>query len=138
MFLVEVCCRWCGKRFYVCRRCWRGQGYCGEECRHLGKGRVHQEAQRRYRQTAKGKKAHRQGENRRRHESSPLLTRGLSKRNEKKMDDPSSKGLPWRVIGLLDDGHLLRVDARAGFDRRGRCHFCGCRGRVVDRFVRRD
>ena len=123
LLLVEVCCRWCGKRFYVCRRCWRGQVYCGEACRHLGRGKVHREAQRRYRQTLRGKKAHRQGENRRRH--------GWSKKNEKKMDDPTSKGLSVRVIRLLEDG-------RTGFDRSRRCHFCGCRGRVVDRFPRRD
>jgi hypothetical protein len=139
LLLVEVCCRWCGERFYVCQRCWRGQAYCSEGCRRLGRGRVHREAQRRYlsacghaqagRQTPKGKKAHRQGENRRRH--------GWSKRNEKKMDDPSSKGLPSSVIGLLVDTHFFMVYARGGFDRSRRCHFCGCRGRVVDRFPRR-
>ena len=129
LFLVEVCCRWCGVRFCVCQRCWRGQAYCCEGCQRLGRRRVHREAQRRYRQTPKGKKAHRQGENRRRH--------GLSKRDEKKMDDSSSKGLPWRVIGLLVYARLLMVHARAGFDKSGRCHFCGCRGRVVDRFPRR-
>jgi len=129
LLLVEVCCRGCGLRFYVCRRCWRGQAYCGEECRTLGKRRVQREAQRRYRQTAKGKKAHRQGENRRRH--------GLSMKNEKKMADPSSQGIPWGVIKLLIASHVLMVQARAWFDRSGRCHFCGCRGRVVDRFARR-
>jgi len=90
LLLVEVGCRWCGKRFYVCRRCWRGQAYCCEECRRLGRQRVHREAQRRYRQILRGKKAHRQGENRRRH--------GWSKKNEKKMDDLSSKGLAWCAI----------------------------------------
>jgi hypothetical protein len=129
LLLVEVCCPWCGARFYVCRRCWRGQAYCGEECRILGRGRVHREAQRRYRQTPKGKKAHRQGENRRRH--------GLSKKNGKKMDDPSSKGLPLGFIKLLSNAPVLMVPGGAGFDRSGRCHFCGCRGRVVDRFPRR-
>ena len=129
MLLVEVCCPWCGARFYVCRRCWRGQAYCGEECRILGRRRVHREAQRRYRQTPKGKKAHRQGENRRRH--------GLSKKNEKKMDDPSSQGLSLGFIKLLSGGPVLLVPGGAGLERRGWCHFCGCRGRVVDRFPRR-
>ena len=129
MLLVEVSCPWCGAKFYVCRRCWRGQAYCGEECRILGRHRVHPEAQRRYRQTPQGKKAHRQGENRRRH--------GFSQKNAKKMDDPSSRGLPWWVIRLLISVRVLMVQARAWFDQSGRCHFCGCRGRVVDRFPRR-
>lgn len=130
MLLVEVCCRWCKASFCVCRRCWRGQAYCSEECRRLGRGRVHREAQRRYRQTLKGKKAHRQAENRRRH--------GWSKKNEKKMDDPSSKELAWCAIGLLVYARFLTLRARAWFDRSGRCHFCGSRGRVVDRFPRRE
>ena len=130
LLLVEVCCRWCRAKFYVCRRCWRRQAYCSEACRRLGRGRVHREAQSRYRQTPKGKKAHRQAENRRRH--------GWSKKNEKKMDDRSSKGLPGWVIGLLIYSHLLIVGARAGFDRSRRCHFCGCKGQVVGRFPRRE
>jgi hypothetical protein len=129
LLLVEVCCHWCNLRFYVCRRCWRGQAYCCEECRILGMSQVHREAQRRYRQTPKGKKAHRQGENRRRH--------GLSKKNEKKMDDPSSRGLPSWVIKLLICTRVLMVQGRAGFDGSRRCHFCGCRGVVVDSFPRR-
>jgi hypothetical protein len=90
---------------------------------------VHREAQSRYRQTPRGKKAHCQAENRRRH--------GLGEKNEKKMADLSSKELPGRVIGLLNDADVPRRDARAGFDKSRRCHFCGCRGRVVDRFPRR-
>ena len=129
MLLVEVCCRRCGLRFYVCRRCWRGQAYCGEACRILGRRRVHREAQRRYRQTAKGKKAHRQGENRRRH--------GWSKKIAKKMDDPSSRGLSLGFIKLLRGVLVLRVPDGTGFDPKRRCHFCGRKGRVVDRFPRR-
>ncbi len=130
LLLVEVSCRWCGADFCVCQRCWRGQAYCSEKCRRSGRWRVHREAQRRYRQTPKGKKAHCQAENRRRH--------GLSQRNEKKMDDPSSKVLPSWVIGLLVYSRFLIVHARAWFDSGGRCHFCGCKGRVVDRFARRE
>ena len=137
LLLVEVCCRWCEVSFCVCQRCWRGQAYCSEECGRLGRGRTHREAQRRYRQTPKGKKAHRQAENRRRH--------GWSKENEKKMDDLSSKGLSSRVIGLLEESslrlvyvHFLMVYARAWFDRSRRCHFCGCEGVIVDRFPRRE
>ena len=127
LFLVEVCCRRCKARFCICRRCWRGQAYCSEGCRLLGRRSLHREAQRRYRQTEKGKKAHRQGENRRRH--------GWSKKNGKKMDDSSSTGLPSWVIGLVVYACFVTVRR---LDRVGRCHFCGCQGRVVDRFPRRE
>ena len=130
MFLVEICCHWCEMSFLICRRCWRGQRYCSEECRRSGRSRIHQQAQRRYRQTAKGKKAHRQAENRRRH--------GLSQKDEKKMDDPTSKGIAGCAIGLFNYARFLIVQARAWFDSRRWCHFCGCKGQVVDRFPRRE
>ena len=130
LFLVEVCCRWCGVNFCVCQRCWRGQAYCSEDCRYWGRRRIHREAQHRYRRTRKGKRAHCQAENRRRH--------GWSKENKKKMDDPSSRGWVGYAIRLLVYAHFLMVYARAGFDRSRRCHFCGCKGRVVDRFPRRE
>ncbi len=119
MLLVEVHCRFCGARFFVCRRCWRGQVYCSKECRRQGMLRVHREAQRRYRQTQKGKKAHRQAENRHRHE--------LSHHFEKNMDDLSSRGSACRVIEIV-------IAAKGG----PRCHFCGCEGVIVDRFPRRE
>lgn len=116
MLLLEVHCRWCGTRFFICRRCWRGQAYCSDECRCQGRLRVHREAQRRYRQTRKGRKAHCLAENRHRH--------GLNHHNERNMDDPSSTACSCRVI------EIVVVD--------NRCHFCGCEGTVVDRFPRRE
>ena len=130
LFLIEVCCHECGMKFCVCQRCWRGQAYCSEECRCSGRRRVHREAQKRYRQTPKGKKAHREAENRRRH--------GWSKQNGKKMDDLSSKGLVSRVIGLPVYADFLTVGDEPGFNSSRRCHFCGCQGQVVDRFPRRE
>jgi len=147
LLLIEVCCRGCKVSFCVCQRCWRGQAYCSEECRRLGRRRVHREAQKRYRQTPKGKKAHCLAENRRRHLSAcgNAQAGGWSKKNEKKMDDPSSRGLAGCAIGLLEESSLRLVyaclvlaRARAEFDRSRRCHFCGCKGQVVDRFPRRE
>ena len=127
--LIEVECRWCHLIFFICRRCWRGQAYCSDECRHCGKRRLHREAQRRYRQTSKGKKTHCEAENRRRY--------GLSKKNQKNMDDASTTALPSRCITLLFFARLVVLHARAWFDRTGRCHFCGCCGKIVDEFPRR-
>jgi hypothetical protein len=54
------------------------------------------------------------------------------------MDDPSSRGLAGCATGLLVYACLVLARARAGFDSSKRCHFCGCKGRVVDRFPRRE
>jgi hypothetical protein len=48
----EQRCRACKVVFYVCRRCDRGQAYCGEVCRRSGRCAVVRAAKRRYRQHA--------------------------------------------------------------------------------------
>ena len=126
MQLCEVRCRWCGLPFFICRRCWRGQGYCCDECRRFARQKSHREAQRRYRQSPKGKKAHREAENRRRH--------GLSEKGEKKMDDLSSTPLPWWCMRFVIDSVLVVQSARGRVER---CHFCGAEGVLVDGFSRR-
>ena len=125
MLLIRITCRWCGLIFCICRSCFRGQTYCGDPCRVAGKRKNHCEAQRRYRQSDKGKKAHRNAENRRRH--------GLIKNNQKNMDDPSSTVLSERVIGVLCrlSTHLFHVKNSSY------CLFCGCDGQIVDQFPRR-
>jgi hypothetical protein len=93
------------------------------------KRKQHREAQRRYRQTSKGKEAHCEAENRRRH--------GLSKKKIKKikknMDDASSTRLPaWCMWLLLAIGkRILPVQTTTC------CHFCGSCGQIVDEFPRR-
>lgn len=93
LYLIQIRCRCCGIVFSVCQCCWRGQAYCCDECRVAGTQKNHREAQKRYRQTAEGKKAHREAENRRRH--------GLSKKNQKNMDDASSTVLPTWCMSIL-------------------------------------
>jgi hypothetical protein len=46
----EQRCRACLGIFHVCRRCDRGQVYCGQVCRVRGRRRVVHDAKRRYRQ----------------------------------------------------------------------------------------
>ena len=129
LYLLRIECGWCHLIFFVCRRCFRGQCYCSDKCRIEGRGKHHREAQRRYRQTPKGKKAHREAENRRRY--------GLRKKDQKNMDDPSSTPLPSCCMGVLFYAHLIVVHARARFDKTGRCHFCGSCGVIVGKFPRR-
>ncbi len=125
MLLIKIECRWCHLLFCICRRCFRGQAYCSDECRIAGKRRSHRESQRRYRQSPKGKKAHREAENRRRY--------GLSQENQKKMDDGTSTGLSrgCKVLSASVQSILL------GLGRTGRCHCCGSWGVIVKQFPRR-
>jgi hypothetical protein len=91
----------------------------------FGRRKNHCQAQQRYRQTPKGKKAHCEAENRRRH--------GLSQQNQKNMDDPSSTVLPaWCMKSIkAAKNHLWTMGATV------RCHFCGSSGYLVKHFPRR-
>lgn len=123
--LLATCCRWCGSVFFVCQSCWRGQAYCCDQCRLCGHLHKHRESQRRYRRSSKGKKAHREAENRRRH--------GWSEKSEKNMDDATSTVLIcWCIGGLMNTlNHIFHSH------KEPRCHFCRSLGQVVDEFPRR-
>ena len=125
VLLLEIQCRWCRCLFYLCRSCFRGQAYCCDLCRVAARRENHRKAQQRYRQTLKGKKAHREAENRRRH--------GWSKKNEKNMDDQTSTMLPSMSINRIrkEENHII------AHPRSPRCHFCGSNGHLVAQFPRR-
>ena len=116
VLLKEVRCKYCGRVFYVCRRCWHGQVYCGKRCRKICQREMHREAQRNYRQTAKGKKTHREYEEKRR-----------IKKNKKTMADTGTT-----PHGACD------IDPPKRPGNRPRCLFCGLSGIVVAQFPRRD
>lgn len=129
MLLIRIRCNFCQCFFHVCRRCFRGQVYCCDFCRIEGKRQKHREAQKRYRQSEKGKKNHRESENRRRQ-------RRKGKGIIKKMDDATSTlQIKW-VISLIIFIHLLVFGKKHGFGK-PRCRFCGFGGQVVSRFPRR-
>ena len=125
MLLLSIQCRWCEFYFCICRRCFRGQVYCSDECRRAGQLIIKRKAQRKYRQTEKGKKNHREDENRRRH--------GLSIKNQKNMDDAPSTVLPTWCIALL-----LWVQNRFfAYKAVPQCRFCNVGGHIVHIFPRR-
>ncbi len=125
MLLIAINCRWCDFRFYLCRACWRGHAYCCGECRTAGTLKIKREAQRRYRQTEKGKKNHREAENRRRYR--------LSIKKQINMDDTSSTVLPNWCTSLIirTQSHTLGVQMIPY------CHFCGVLGQHIHKFPRR-
>ena len=125
LLLLLIQCRWCDFQFCICRSCWRGQAYCCDECRRAAKLKKHRRAQRKYRQTEKGKKAHRQAENRRRH--------GQNQHKQKNMDDATSTlRHPWAMKPLT----RIRNHSRHLY-MGSLCHFCGAGGRIVAAFPRR-
>ena len=120
IFLREIECKHCHQVFFMCQSCYRGHVYCSDECRIAGRRRSHRESQRKYRQSPKGKKAHREAENRRRY--------GLSQKNQKKMDDGTSTGLS-KGCKVVSAGVQSILSSRIG-----RCHFCGTWGVIVKQF----
>jgi hypothetical protein len=129
LLLRQIQCKWCHILFCICRRCFRGQAYCSDECRIAARHHHHREAERRYRQSPKGKKSHREAENRRRHRS--------RKKNQKKMDDPSSTPMSGYCMSLLTWVRLIVFHATRWCDQSGYCRFCGCSGTIVAAFPRR-
>ena len=125
----EIECRRCGTRFCICRRCWRGQRYCGMTCRDTAKQQQHREAQQRYRRTEKGRRAHCDGEKRRR--------MGVRKKSEQIVDDAGTTPRCRRHTLIdVDLSDFITQAEQHGY-RICRCRFCGCRGVVVPRFPRR-
>lgn len=129
MLIKRIRCGFCQIVFKICRRCFRGQAYCCSECRILGKREKHREAQRRYRKTAKGKKAHREAENRRR--------KRADRASAKKMDDASSTlPLIWFIVLEICIRIMIPRLAKP-LSGIGRCDFCGAVGEIVREFPRR-
>lgn len=52
---VEVTCAWCGRKWLICRSCWRGQRYCCDECQAAAREVQVDQAKRTYASSAKGR-----------------------------------------------------------------------------------
>lgn len=115
VLLKEIQCKWCRQIFHICHSCWHCQVYCSDECRFLAKRQIHNKAQQRYRQTPKGKEAHRKAEKRRR-----------MQQMQKTMDDASST--PGIAHDILLENRVFDTPC---------CRYCGRKGPIVDFFPRR-
>ncbi len=130
--LREVNCRWCGEIFYICRSCWRGQAYCSDQCREAGKRKTRREAQKRYRETEKGKNQHCEAENRRR--------MGLSKKNKRTMADTSCESHYTFRKKKMRVGFSSKEQAEGAVGTEikiGKCHYCDIRAAIVTEFPER-
>lgn len=129
LLLVEIRCRWCDTCFFICQRCFRRQAYCCDKCRIAGKRHKHREAQRRYRRSRKGRDAHRRAEQRRR--------KGLKKSMADRGSIRPAGGYKIQTSSEQFEVGIHDFHGRGKLIRRGRCHFCGILGVVVDKFPRR-
>ncbi len=120
--LISITCRWCNVTVCVCRSCWQGQAYCSDECRNAGHQASRREAQRRYRQTEKGRRAHRLAENRRRQRKNQGILKNMD-------DTPSTPVVPRHMLVLK---YVKNVSFQPGAD--GYCHFCGRQGVILIEF----
>jgi len=112
VFLIELECKLCRLRFYICRKCYRGHVYCSSRCRSKAQLRAHRKAQSRYRTSDKGREAHCRNERMRR-----------MGKTKKTMADESTNTPPLRVI-------LYPIVQNT----KPRCCFCGAYGRIVEVF----
>ncbi len=123
--LLVLPCHCCGLVFLLCSRCYRGHRYCCSECRTAARRQAVREAQRRYRQTDKGKKAHCDAEKRRR------TGRSKGKKKAGTVTELLVKCCTPAVMYALS---IINTGSRTG--ESGHCHFCGCPGVTVNKFSR--
>ena len=112
VLLIELECKHCKLRFYICRKCYCGHVYCSSRCRREAQLKAHRKAQNRYRTSDKGREAHCRNEKMRR-----------MGKTKKTMADESTNPSSFRVI-------LYPIVPNT----KPRCSFCGAYGKIVDVF----
>jgi hypothetical protein len=129
----------CGVMFFICRRCYRGQAYCSDSCRHTMRRQQRRKANRRYQQDLEIRLDHRdrQREYRKRRcqsrvtdQSSPRecgwgsITEPLAKTETESPPVKESQDAP-------------AISWRARFSRIV-CRLCGRWGQFITAFARRE
>jgi len=130
LLIIQFVCRCCGTFFNICRACFRGQAYCSEECRISRQRQLNREAQKRYRQTEKGKKSHQEAEKQRR-----------IRRRSKNVDDETST-MKSDIVCCLSEYIIESLkkfisNTLNSAEETGKCHICGKYGNLCNKFPRR-
>jgi hypothetical protein len=120
--LLEEKCRTCGKMFYICRSCYRGQVYCSRLCQRKGYRENQRQARKKYRSSPKGKL------NRR-----IAAKRYRLKEFYKKKTNRKSPGYQLKIKSRP----LSTIKRPKTEDSIPTCQFCGKKGYVVKEFPRR-
>ena len=128
----------CGAMFFVCQPCYRGQAYCSEDCRQKMRRQQRRKANQRYGQDAEVRQDHcaRQQEYR-------------NRQRLRRVTDQSS--IIECGSGSIGGPRLIKLESVAvekahapskptWIARLGRvvCSICGCVGKFVASFVRRE
>jgi hypothetical protein len=120
--LLEEKCRTCGRVFYICRACYRGQVYCSHLCRCKGYRENQRRARKKYRSSQKGK----------------LNRRIAARRYRLKEFYKSQTNLKSKRYQLeIKSRPLSTIKIPNAKDSIPTCQFCGRKGYVVKEFPRR-
>lgn len=122
--LKIVYCRCCGLIFGLCAHCYRGHRYCSEECRIASQRESHRKAQKKYRNTEKGRAYHRNYERQRRMGKS----KGRGKGKVKTIIIQCCRSSVNRARDFVKKGVLL--------GEKDFCHLCGRFGGLVNKICR--
>lgn len=124
-------CGWsaCGRRFFICSHCYRGQRYCSDRCRVQARRQQRRSANRRHQQSAEGRLDHRDRQ------------RAYRCRRAAGVTDQSS-GAPVDCVMMAMPQAALVVERRRRYEspQPGSvvCRFCGRRGRWVQPFPAKE
>jgi hypothetical protein len=140
---MDLRCRWCGQRFYVCLRCYHGEAYCCQECAAEGYRAVQDEARARHQSSEEGKEDHRDWmRESRAHENKAVTDEGIVKlpdcgkvapdfeKAPSRVDEPAPEVEEHSDVATICDEAPLRPwpsarPVRATTWRTARCAMCG-------------
>lgn len=125
--VVQILCPQCGCYFCVCRKCWRGQKYCGRECKQEGYIKIRKKAKKEYQNSENGKRKRRESEARRRWR----LMAGKKKKTT--LTSKLKPGFPPSSVkgkGINPDQQLTNKPCKKE-GVAGVCCLCGCVGVIV-------
>jgi len=122
LLIIRIICKCCGRIFNICRRCYRRQVYCSDECRRAGYLERHRAAQQKYQKSIKGKNKRNEAAKRRR-------------KGQKKYTGTLRKLMQTckELMKLIVSKGKRNEDGQ-----NKKCHICGLEGCVVNIFPRRS
>jgi hypothetical protein len=124
----------CGLMFFICRPCYRGQAYCGEECRQKSRREQRRKANRRYWQDPEIRQDHRE-----------RMREHRQRRRESRVIDQSSivecgSGTISGPAAVAAEEKRHELPKQSWRERLGQvvCIICGRCGRFVAARMRRE
>lgn len=123
-------CRLCRTVFGVCRPCFRGQRYCGKDCRRQARAESHREANRKHQRTPEGREDHR---DRQRDLRNRQKQQGVTDQSCEGKAAPRSLPAVEEKHGERDQGDTGPIHCREEQPAKPFCIACGRPGFFIDR-----